>query len=179
MIPPRCPHPLLGDGDELLWGLRGWLLGRGQPRARGSSLGAQERRADPADPPHPFGTPSPWPPACFWAGSCLVPMLLSPLPRRHGELRGQRGAAERVPRRGGRHPSAPHRQLPPAPGHLVPRREEDFPQQPHVSSPCGTPKSRYPLPSISQYPPSIGGGCPFRAQQPSRAPCTKTQGGTW
>lgn len=62
----------------------------------------------------------------------LTPTLPS---RRHGELRGGREAAERLPRRGRRHPRPAHLQLPAAAGDLVSGWPQDPAQQPHVSVP--------------------------------------------
>lgn len=110
---------------------------QGSPSA--SPGGAHPRSLQPAPQPDPGPDP---------AGSLGMlpapPQPLTWLSRtfcRHGELRGQRDAAKRVPRGGSRHPCAPHRQLPPAPGHLVSRWPEDLPQQPHVSTPGIPPAS--------------------------------------
>lgn len=61
----------------------------------------------------------------------LLPSLSSS--RSHGKFRGGRASPVSLPGRWRRGSGAAHPQLPTAAGHLVPRRTQDSPQQPHVS----------------------------------------------
>lgn len=167
-------HWDMGQGTERSWGapgpflaqhkgeglqeLEGWI-----PRSSRWHLSHPHiPHAEPAKHPQPRRGPKPL------RGPWAHPQPLarfSALLCRHGQLRGQRDAAERVARGGGRDPCAPHRQLPAAAGHLVPRWTENLPQQPHVSTP------RIPL-----EPPGSPWNPPGTPQHPiciSRCPHTK------
>lgn len=55
----------------------------------------------------------------------------------YGKFRGGRASPVCLPGRRRRGPGAAHPQFPPAAGHMVQRRTQDSPEQPHVSIGCG------------------------------------------